>query len=83
MGAATIDVHARIPVELAESLVFVSKVTQRTKSNLIYRAIESYLREMLEDYEDVQDVLEREKDPNRVFYTPKEVRDYINTNCRD
>jgi|GEM_PF-4790509 len=74
MGAATIDVHARIPVELAESLVFVSKVTQRTKSNLIYRAIESYLREMIEDYEDVQDVLERERDPNRKLHSWEDIK---------
>jgi len=81
MAARTVDIHARIPVELAQVLDNVSKLTERTKSNLIYRAVESYLKEAIEDYEDIQDVLERESRPNRKFYTSEEMEAFIDAHC--
>jgi len=71
--ATTLDVHARLPAELVKTLEFVAKITERTKSNIIYKAVEDYLREQMEDYEDGELTLARESDPNRKLCSWEEI----------
>jgi len=59
------SVHARLPLELISGMEFLAKVTEKTKSHIIYRAVEQYVQEAMEDYHDGKIAMAREVDPNR------------------
>ena len=69
-----ITISAQVPDDLNNSLQFVAKTLERSKSFIIIKAIEEYIREQLEDIEDAEEDLIRKNNPNRTFYTSEEVQ---------
>ena len=51
-------VTANIPDELNAALTEVAKATERSKSHIIFKAIQSYVSELQEDIEDYNDAME-------------------------
>ena len=70
-------INARIPDALDESLSTIAKTMDRSKSYIILKAIENYIREELEDIEDAEIALERIRNPNRKFLTLEEVNEIL------
>jgi predicted DNA-binding protein len=70
---ATTVMQARVPLDLMQGLEFLAKVTDRTKSSIIYKAVQDYVREATEDYEDGMEALKREANPNRKLCTWDEI----------
>jgi len=65
--------HARTPFVkrlLIRSTPFVAKRHKRTKSFLAREALEMYLDEIA----DIEEALERNRDPNTQYITPNEIR---------
>lgn len=60
----------RLPKKLEEELELISKRTERPKSYFIKKALEQYL----EDLEDYEDCLIRDRQKNRIFLTTEEVK---------
>jgi RHH-type rel operon transcriptional repressor/antitoxin RelB len=60
----------RLPKKLEEELELISKRTERSKSYFIKKALEQYL----EDLEDYEDCLIRDRKQNRIFFTTEEVK---------
>ncbi len=75
--AAMVDIHGRVPQELANSLAFVAEATERTKSYLIFKAVENYIREQIEDIQDAEEALASMNDPNRILYSSHEVDEML------
>jgi RHH-type rel operon transcriptional repressor/antitoxin RelB len=63
-------ISIRIPDELAEQLEGVAKETDRTRSYIIQKALESYL----EDIADLQIALDRLRDKSDPLVTSAEMR---------
>jgi len=63
----------RLPKKLEEELELISKRTKRSKSYFIKKALKQYL----EDLEDYEDCLIRDRKRNRIFFTTEEVKKYI------
>ena len=51
-------ITARIPDDLNAALTKVAKQTERSKSHIILKAIQSYVLELQEDIEDYNDAIE-------------------------
>jgi predicted transcriptional regulator len=51
-------VTANIPDELNKALTEVAKLTERSKSHIILKAIQNYVLELQEDIEDYNDAVE-------------------------
>jgi predicted transcriptional regulator len=51
-------ISAQIPDDLNKALVEVAKSTERSKSHIILKAIQSYVLELQEDIEDYNDAVE-------------------------
>jgi len=72
-GKYMTTINARIPEELDKSLASLAHTLDRSKSYIINKALESYIREHLEDLEDAEIALASMNDPNRKLYTSEEV----------
>jgi len=66
-------ISVRLPEELAEQLDTISKETQRPRSFIIQKALESYI----EDYADLQIALDRLHDKTDAVISGKELRKSI------
>jgi len=66
-------ISVRLPKELAEQLDTISKETQRPRSFIIQKALESYI----EDYADLQIALDRLHDKTDAVISGKELRKSI------
>lgn len=75
--AAMVDIHGRVPQELANSLALVAEATERTKSYHIFKAVENYIREQIEDIQDAEEALASMNDPNRVLYSSEEMDEIL------
>ncbi len=75
-------ITTRIPNDLNNSLSLIAKSMERSKSYIVHRAIESYIKEQLEDIEDAEDALVRIKSPNRKFYTSEEMKQRLEERYR-
>ncbi len=51
-------ITARIPDDLNIALIKVAKLTERSKSHIILKAIQNYVLELQEDIEDYNDAVE-------------------------
>jgi len=63
-------ISVRLPEELAEQLDTIAKETQRPRSFIIQKALESYI----EDYADLQIALDRLHDKTDTVISSKELR---------
>ena len=63
-------ISVRLPKNLAEELDSISKETERPRSFIIQKALESYI----EDYSDLQIALDRLHDKGDEIVSPKEMR---------
>ena len=63
-------VSVRLPKELADQLDSISKETERPRSFIIQKALESYI----EDYADLQIALDRLHDKGDEIVSPGEMR---------
>lgn len=63
-------VSVRLPKELAEQLDAISKETERPRSFIIQKALETYI----EDYADLQIALDRLRDKGDEIVSSKEMR---------
>ena len=63
-------ISVRLPRELAEQLDSIAKETERPRSFIIQKALESYI----EDYADLQVALDRLHDKSDVIISGKELR---------
>jgi RHH-type transcriptional regulator, rel operon repressor / antitoxin RelB len=63
-------ISVRIPQELADHLDGIAKETERSRSFIIQKALESYI----EDYADLQVALDRLRDKTDAIVTSKEMR---------
>ena len=70
-------ITARIPDDLNKALSKVAKIMERPKTFLIYKAIESYIKEAEQDIEDAEIALARMNEPNRKFYTSEEMKERL------
>lgn len=70
-------INARISEELDKSLAMLAQSLDRSKSYIVNKALESYIREHLEDLEDAKIALARVKNPNRVSLNSNEMRSRI------
>lgn len=75
-------INARIPDKLNDDLEKLSLFQDRSKSNVIKRAIEKYVVEMLEDIEDYIDV-ERIEVQNNESKTIEEVAKNLGINLEE
>ena len=66
----TTAISVRLPKELAEQLDSIAKETDRPRSYIIQKALESYI----EDYADLQIALDRLHDKTDTIISGKEVR---------
>ena len=66
----SVAISIRIPDELAEQLEEVAKETDRPRSYIIQKALESYL----EDFADLQIALDRLRDKSDPLVTSAEMR---------
>ena len=66
----SVAVSIRIPEDLAKKLDGIAKETERPRSYLIRKALESYL----EDYADLQVALDRLRDKSDPTITSKEMK---------
>ena len=66
----SVAISIRIPEELAEELEGIAKETDRTRSYIIQKAIESYV----EDLADLQIALDRLRDKSDPIITSAEMR---------
>lgn len=66
----TTAISVRLPKELAEELDSIAKETDRPRSYIIKKALESYI----EDYADLQIALDRLHDKTDTIISGKEVR---------
>jgi RHH-type transcriptional regulator, rel operon repressor / antitoxin RelB len=66
----SVAISIRIPDELAEQLEGVAKETDRPRSYIIQKALESYL----EDFADLQIALDRLRDKSDPLVTSAEMR---------
>jgi RHH-type rel operon transcriptional repressor/antitoxin RelB len=63
-------ISVRIPQELADHLDGIAKETERSRSFIIQKALESYI----DDYADLQVALDRLRDKTDAIVTGKEMR---------
>jgi RHH-type rel operon transcriptional repressor/antitoxin RelB len=63
-------ISVRIPKELADQVDGIAKETERSRSFIIQKALESYI----EDYADLQVALDRLRDKTDAIVTGKEMR---------
>ncbi len=63
-------ISVRIPQELADQVDGIAKETERSRSFIVQKAIESYI----EDYADLQVALDRLRDKTDAIVTSKEMR---------
>ncbi|MGD0653549.1 MAG: ribbon-helix-helix domain-containing protein [Thermoguttaceae bacterium] len=63
-------ISVRIPQELADQVDGIAKETERSRSFIIQKALESYI----EDYADLQVALDRLHDKTDAIVTGKEMR---------
>jgi len=63
-------ISVRLPKELSEQLDNIAKETERPRSYIIQKALESYI----EDYADLQIALDRLRDKTDRVVTSKELR---------
>ncbi|OZG31668.1 ribbon-helix-helix domain-containing protein [Rickettsia endosymbiont of Culicoides newsteadi] len=68
--------------DLNISLFLIAKSMERSKSYIVHKAIESYIKEQLQDIEDAEDALARMKNPNRKFYTSEEMKQKLKERYR-
>lgn len=66
----SIAISVRLPKELSEQLDNIAKETERPRSYIIQKALESYI----EDYADLQIALDRLHDKTDPVMTSKELR---------
>ena len=66
-------ISIRIPEKLARQLDGVAKETERPRSYIIQKALESYL----EDYADLQIAFDRKHDTNDPIIPAKELKDSL------
>jgi len=66
----SIAVSVRLPKELSEQLDNIAKETERPRSYIIQKALESYI----DDYADLQVALDRLHDKTDPIVTSKELR---------
>jgi RHH-type rel operon transcriptional repressor/antitoxin RelB len=63
-------ISVRIPQELADQVDGIAKETERSRSFIVQKALESYI----EDYADLQVALDRLRDKRDAIVTSKELR---------
>jgi RHH-type rel operon transcriptional repressor/antitoxin RelB len=63
-------ISVRIPQELADQVDGIAKETERSRSFIVQKALESYI----EDYADLQVALDRLRDKSDTIVTSKELR---------
>jgi RHH-type transcriptional regulator, rel operon repressor / antitoxin RelB len=63
-------ISVRIPQKLADQVDGIAKETERSRSFIVQKAIESYI----EDYADLQVALDRLRDKSDTIVTGKEMR---------
>jgi RHH-type transcriptional regulator, rel operon repressor / antitoxin RelB len=63
-------ISVRIPKELADHIDGLAKETERTRSFIVQKALESYI----EDYADLQVALDRLRDKSDPLVTSKEMK---------
>lgn len=66
-------ISIRIPDELAEQLTTISRETERPRSFIIQKALESYI----EDYADLQIALDRLHDKSDPIITQEELKESL------
>jgi RHH-type rel operon transcriptional repressor/antitoxin RelB len=66
----SIAISVRLPKELSEQLDNIAKETERPRSYIIQKALESYI----DDYADLQVALDRLHDKTNPIVTSKELR---------
>ena len=69
----SIPISVRLPKKLAERLDGIAKETERPRSFIIQKALESYI----EDIADLQIALDRLHDTSDPFLSSKEMRDSL------
>ncbi len=72
-GTMSIPISVRLPKKLAERLDGIAKETERPRSFIIQKALESYI----EDIADLQIALDRLHDTSDPFLSAKEMRDSL------
>ncbi len=76
-------INARIPDDLNKSLSLIAKAAERSKSYIIYKAIENYVRMELEDQENADIALERRNQPNKKLYSSDDVQKALKVRVRE
>ena len=66
----TTAISVRIPKELADQVDGIARETERSRSFIIQKALESYI----DDYADLQVALDRLRDRSDTLITSKEMR---------